>query len=265
MKENGSVAPKNEREKIPHPSVASLEMMRGEVGPEKEVVLSDGEKKFVRLVEKGGGLLGVKDKEEWAGILNHSLLVRRIATHLGQELKAAGQDVNLETISEASLLHDVGRRSEDEEEQYREWQGPVEDHTRKGARMLKEAGFSPEITDTIASHHFPTRMKDVDTLEKKLLFYADRRVSQDIVSLEKRVNNDSERWVAEGMIGQEDMVKSCELASQVEREIFAQLDIEPEDLQNLPMPKIEKYLRSWIERNLEDRVIKYFRGLQKES
>ena len=50
MRENRS---KNEKVAIPNPSVESLEIMRGKLGPEKEVVLSDGEKKFVRFVEKG--------------------------------------------------------------------------------------------------------------------------------------------------------------------------------------------------------------------
>ena len=162
-------------------------------------------------------------------------------------------------------MHDVGKRSEEEEEKYREWQGPVETHPRKGAGMLKETGFSDEITETVASHHFPTKMEEIDTWEKKLLFYADRRASQNIMSLEERVANDGDRWVAEGMISRDDLEKTCELAREVEREIFAQLDIKPEDVQNLPMPEIEKYLRSWVERNLEDRAIKYFRGLQKES
>ena len=61
------------------------------------------------------------------------------------------------------------------------------------------------------------------------------------------------------------MDKMKEVAKDVEQEIFSKLDIEPNDILDLPAPRVEKYLRAIVERNLEDRAIKFFRGLEKNK
>lgn len=241
------------KEKIPFPSSKSLETMRGEVSEEKEIVLGSGEKKFVRLVEKGGGLIGVPDKKEWAGVLNHSLLVRRVATYLAQELKAAGEDVDLGVVGEAALLHDIGRRKEEE------GAGP---HPQEGAKILKKARFSDKISEIVEAPHFPGRKDELDNWEKKIVFYADLRAGQNIISLDDRLKDITERWIPDKKITQEEMDRTKKIAQDIEQEIFSKLDIKADDILDIPAPRVERYLRAIVERNLEDRAIKFFRGLE---
>ncbi len=248
------------KERIPFPSSKGLEAMKGKVSEEQEIVLGSGEKKFIRLVEQGGGLIGVPDKKEWAGILNHALLVRRLATCLAQELKASGEDINLEIVSEAALLHDIGRRQEDERIWYKKEPGAVGSHAREGAKILEEVDLSKEISETVKAHYFP--QQPLDNWEKKLVFYADSRAGQSIEPLNERLEDIEKRWVPK-KISQEEMNQTKKIAQDIEQEIFSKLDIGPDDVLDLSVPRVERYLRTIIERNLEDRAIKFFRGLEK--
>lgn len=252
------------KEKIPFPSSGGLEIMRGKVSEEKEIVLGEGEKKFVRLVEQGGGLLGVPDKKEWAGILNHSLIVRRVATYLARELKAAGENVNLEVVGEGALLHDIGRRQEDERIWYKKEPGAAGSHAQEGVKILKGAGFSKEISDIAETHSFPQK-EELDSWEKKLVFYADTRVAQSIISLSDRFKDAEKRWVLNGKVTREKMDKRKKIAQDIEQEIFSKLEVKPDGILNLPMSRVERYLRTIIERNLEDRAIKFFRDLEERK
>lgn len=251
----------SKREIIPPPSPQSLEAMRGKVSEKKEVVLGSGEKKFVRLIKEGGGLLGVPDKKEWAWALNHALITRRVATYLARKLKAAGEDIDLETVGEAALLHDIGRRKEKEEILYDREHKAIESHPKKGAKILRKAGFSEKIAKIVETPHFPQK-KELDNWEKKIVFYSDLRAGQDIVSLDDRLDDIAERWIPDKKLTKKEMSRAKEMAKDVEQEIFSKLDITPNDILDLPAPRVEKYLRTVVGRNLEDRAIKFFRGLE---
>ncbi len=248
------------RERIPFPSSKGLETMKGEVSGEKEVILGSGEKKFVRLVEKGGGLIGVPDKKEWAEILNHSLIVTRVANYLARELKQAGEDIDLKLVNESALLHDVGKRYE-QQAKHKEDSDTVGSHAQEGARVLKDENFSEEIVDIVKAHYFPQRKEEMDTWEKKIVFYADSRVGQSTVLLDERLEDIEKRWVP-NKITQETMDKTKKIAQDIEQEIFSKLEIKPNEISNLPAPRVERYLRTIVERNLEDRAIKFFRELE---
>ena len=235
--------------------------MKGKVSEKQEVVLESGEKKLVNRVIKGGGLFGVPDKQEWAGILNHVLLARRVAVYLAQELKAAGEDSDLKLVSEAASLHDIDRRREDERIWYDHNLKAAGSHAQEGARILIEDGFSKEIAEIVGAHHFPQEKKELDTWEKKVVIYAELRATQKIISFEDRMDDLEKRWVP-NKLTQKELDTTRNLVKNIEQEMFSKLVIEPNDILDIPMPLDERYLRTAIEHDVEEEVIEYFRDLE---
>jgi putative nucleotidyltransferase with HDIG domain len=109
-------------------------------------------------------------------IIRHSVTVADLAVNIAAKIQQRGIDVNLALVKAASLLHDIKRLSSD--------------HSRDGARFLKEAGFI-QVAEIVRKHG----LKDLNlgvqprTLEEKIVFYADKRVAEDqIVSIRERFN-----------------------------------------------------------------------------
>ncbi|MGD0576723.1 MAG: HD domain-containing protein [Candidatus Staskawiczbacteria bacterium] len=101
---------------------------------------------------------------------DHVVRVYNMAVHL-----AKGEDVDLEVIKIAALLHDIGGKKETDDPTGKT------DHAIESAKMskpiLKKLGFSAEkinhICDCIISHRYKTENQP-KTLEAKILFDADK-------------------------------------------------------------------------------------------
>ena len=107
-------------------------------------------------------------------IIRHSVTVADLAVNIAAKLQQRGININLALVKAASLLHDIKRLSSD--------------HSRDGARFLKDAGFI-HVAAIVRKHG----LKDLNlgvhpqTLEEKIVFYADKRVAEDrIVSIRER-------------------------------------------------------------------------------
>jgi len=107
-------------------------------------------------------------------VISHSVTVADLAVNIAAKLQQRGINVNLALVKAASLLHDIKRLSSD--------------HSRDGARFLKDAGFI-HVAEIVRKHG----LKDLNlgvhpqTLEEKIVFYADKRVAEDrIVSIRER-------------------------------------------------------------------------------
>ena len=100
---------------------------------------------------------------------DHTMRVYNLCIHIGKKEKA-----NLEILKLSSLLHDIGRKEEDNAN------GKI-CHAEKGAEMagkiLKKYNYNPEkikkIIHCIASHRFRGKTSP-KTLEAKILFDADK-------------------------------------------------------------------------------------------
>lgn len=97
----------------------------------------------------------------------HTMRVYRLCLHIGKKEKA-----DLEVLQLAALLHDIGRREEDEK------RGKI-CHAEKGAKIaekiLKKFSYNkiPEVLHCIRSHRF--RGKNIPiSKEAKILFDADK-------------------------------------------------------------------------------------------
>lgn len=102
--------------------------------------------------------------------MDHIMRVYNTCTHL-----AEGEDVDMETIKVAALLHDIARVKEDAD------QTGSTDHALVGAEMaapiLRELGFLEDkikhIQNCIITHRYRTGNRP-ETMEAKILFDADK-------------------------------------------------------------------------------------------
>lgn len=89
--------------------------------------------------------------------LQHTLEVVNIAKALAEEVGA-----DLELVSVAALLHDIGKVKTVEEGQG--------SHTEIGRRLLKKAGFSEELIHASMAHH---KDEEFNSIEAALIYVAD--------------------------------------------------------------------------------------------
>jgi len=189
--------------------------------------------------------------EEWVTPLHvreHCRQVARVAQQIGDSYARAGEIMNMNLLVNACLLHDLCRlcdfktldRDRFEEavtdEKWAKWVKMREQykgihHADIGDQFLKEKGYH-ETAECVRLHKFVAighEQAAFDTLEKKITYYADKRVKHtEIVTLEERFRDGRIRHTG-GFTDQEKaMGRTIEKrAFELERELFDQLDIEP--------------------------------------
>ncbi|OIO23751.1 hypothetical protein AUJ65_02925 [Candidatus Micrarchaeota archaeon CG1_02_51_15] len=118
-------------------------------------------------------------------ILRHIEQVRRVAVFLALRMRERGFSVDVALVEAGALLHDLDKHLTS---------GEPSKHGEIGAEMLSELGC-PEVASIILKHcklgHSPLQ----DTLEEKLVRYADMRVKHDcVVSVSERFDYLKERY-----------------------------------------------------------------------
>ena len=150
-----------------------------------------------------------------ANILDHMNVVRDIAVLLAKKLNEKNIKVDVEAVEAGALLHDMCKLSN---------RG---DHEEAAAAMLKERGY-PEVAEIVrlhGGHH----LQDLKTWEEKLVSYADKRVMHDkIVGVHERNADTIERYPQYA----EQLAEHEKLAMDIEKEIFASLDITPDQVKD---------------------------------
>ena len=128
------------------------------------------------------GLL--KDYEVPENVVRHSLAVAALAIDIAKKfnLNHKGIEINIPLLEAAAILHDIAR-------------GRPGDHVLEGAKILTELGYN-EVAETARTHglyHFPDIKPE--TIEQKILFYADKRVMEDkVVSINERFEDYKNRY-----------------------------------------------------------------------
>lgn len=175
-------------------------------------------------------------------VRQHMKSVARVAIFFSTQLLAAGISIHKEAATAAALLHDLVRVTEWEridlkyftkkpspqelrvwEEQRQQWP-PHIPHASINASLLREE--YPFIADIIAVHSFSS-IDLLDSWEKKILYYSDRRVAHtNIVTLEERLHEGSKRY------GKTEDSAFLQRIFDLEKEIFSYLPIQREDTEN---------------------------------
>lgn len=173
-------------------------------------------------------LLLALDPPDW--LLRHSSAVAEVAAFLAERVAASGQDANRPLVEAAALLHDVDKALSLEH--------PLKSlrHGAAGARWLSERGFA-ELAAAVANH--PVSLLSDDrhysawnasaSLEERIVAYADKRATQQLVSLEQRFGEWLERYPDK----QDATLRARGRAEELERQVCAAAQVEPREVVRL--------------------------------
>ncbi|MBT5016627.1 HD domain-containing protein [Candidatus Peregrinibacteria bacterium] len=172
----------------------------------------------------------------------HCLQVARIGQLLGEKLIEKGLEVDLKLVWLAGLAHDFIRIIDFKDvpadlgtqEDQIVW-GKLRStykghHADVGAQILEEMGEST-LAQIVQKHKYCAILNNPpQTWEEKIIYYADKRVTHnDIVDLQERLNEGYERNFANQPITEEEKERRQAIIA-LEKEIFDQIDLTPEDV-----------------------------------
>ena len=151
-------------------------------------------------------------------IIRHTLVVNKIAVFLAKKLKEKGENVNIDLVDRASLLHDIKK--------WESIQNKTDaSHGEIGENFLKDR--YPEIAELVRKHML-YEVVDLKTWEEKIICYADKRVNHDkIVSLKQRFDYINKRYPPKNKKLRK---KVYDKYFELEKEIFEKLDTSPDIL-----------------------------------
>lgn len=150
----------------------------------------------------------------------HSRLVGAIGALLAGARAKAGDRVDVEAVTLAAYLHDIGRSPL--------VKGDPREHNELSALILAAEGL-PRCVEPARRHAIYTVLDPATTprsLEEKLVYIADRRGGMEILSLEDRARETGERHPR--FAGE--IERAIPIALGIEREVFAGLPFGPSEL-----------------------------------
>jgi putative nucleotidyltransferase with HDIG domain len=157
-------------------------------------------------------------------ILEHMLVVNKLANHLAKKLKAAGLKIDLDVVDRAALVHDIAKSEELKTDRAK---GKDDIHHIIGEEILKKEGY-PELGKVVRRHSL-RELSKLETWEEKVVNYADTRVKHtDVVSLRERLDDLNKRY----NIPLKDRAPERDIFA-LEEEIYDKLDEKPEDLKKV--------------------------------
>ncbi|MHB8927713.1 MAG: HD domain-containing protein [Bacillota bacterium] len=121
------------------------------------------------------------------GAWSHVTTVAAVAVFLAEELKRRGRPVRVDVVRAAALLHDIGKAPGAPRDA---------DHAAASARIAAERGYA-ELVEPIRRHIVHSVLDPEaapQTLEEKLVYYADKLVARDYVGLEGRFRELKRRY-----------------------------------------------------------------------
>ena len=150
----------------------------------------------------------------------HSVVVGRIASRLAQAQADRGADLDPAVIGLGGYLHDIGK-------------SPLVAHDGREHHLLGPLVLAAEGLPALAElsrRHPVYAPRDPAiaprTLAEKIVYYADRRGGQRVVTLEERIDEQLSRFPAAASERQADL----RAAQLIEAELFQGIDLRPEDL-----------------------------------
>jgi putative nucleotidyltransferase with HDIG domain len=172
-------------------------------------------------------ILRALNPTDW--LIGHSAAVADIAAFLADAIDGQGHAIHVPLAEAAALLHDIDKSFPADHELK-----PLP-HGEGGAAWLRANGYD-ELAGSVANHpvtrladdeHYFIWMADA-TVEERVVAYADKRATQDLVSLDARFD----RWVKRH--GDTDAMRVArERAKQLEQDICAAAGIDPSEVERL--------------------------------
>ena len=192
--------------------------------------------------------------DDWATpkhVRAHIKQVTNVAMQIGEAYVKRGEIVDLNLLYAAGMLHDINRvcdfktlerdnfKEDITDEKWEKWEECRRQykgihHADIAHEQLTKLGF-PEVAELVRLHrslNIINEPESYDTPEKKILYYADKRVKHDeIVDLKERFRDGRERYGGFDGIEERKLFEKVEkLTYQLEKELFGQIDLKPEDI-----------------------------------
>ncbi len=192
--------------------------------------------------------------EEWSTPVHvraHCSQVAKVGLQVAEAYIRLGEIIDSNLIYTSCMLHDMARvcdfriiertkfQEEVSEEKWQRWlalreQYQGQHHANIAAKALTTRGFA-ETAEVIRLHKFTNLLDEFDaytSVEKMILYYADKRVKHDqIVTLAERFNDGRARYDQYNTPEDKIRFKEVEKRTQaLERFLFKPIDIEPEDI-----------------------------------
>jgi HD superfamily phosphodiesterase len=150
----------------------------------------------------------------------HSRLVGTIGNTLARARAAAGDVVDVDIVTLAAFLHDIGKSPL--------VAGDARQHNELSALILAAEGLAACVEP--ARRHPIYSVLDASTmprtLEEKIVFVADRRGGMTVESVEERAKGTATRHPKFAT----EIARAIPLAKEIEREVFAGLPFRPDEL-----------------------------------
>jgi len=150
----------------------------------------------------------------------HSVVVGRLATQLAAAHATAGAPIDVRAVGLGGYLHDIGKSPL--------VVGDGRDHSVLGPLVLAAEGLPDQVE--LSRRHPVYAPRDPltapRTLAEKIVYYADRRGGQQVVTLEERIDEQLSRFPELARLRDADLA----MAKAIEAEVFAGIALRPEDL-----------------------------------
>jgi 5'-deoxynucleotidase YfbR-like HD superfamily hydrolase len=184
---------------------------------------------------KEAGLLG-KENENWRNVSEHSLVAGALAGFLARKLEDKDQDINVELVESAAILHDVSKRidvesgvrydAEKKKGQLIKFFKKF-DYPQEFIEMVSYAGRVPEIFSEGEEQNKAIAQKPIEQL---IIAYADARIRNvNVVSLQEAREKNKEKVPKDKYFYD----KWFDFYKKVESHIFEKIDdIKPEEIDN---------------------------------
>ncbi len=119
------------------------------------------------------------------GIVRHSVKVAEVARFIAERLVARGERVDIPSLVAGALLHDVGKSAA-----YKRLR--ARNHAEASAEIIVREGLPPVVARIAERHILDSVLSPASypsTWEEKVVFYADKVVTQRLVSLHERFSD----------------------------------------------------------------------------
>ena len=155
----------------------------------------------------------------------HSFKVEQVARIIAKEIKKSGINISLKKVTAGALMHDIAKTM---------CLGSTEDHAARGREICIENNFI-EIAEIVGEHiQLESYEPDDKVNEKEIIYYSDKRVNHnEVVPLEKRLAYLLDRYAKNEKVLIQRIEANFRKCREVEKKIFLNLDLSPEDLTEL--------------------------------
>jgi len=184
-------------------------------------------------------------------VQGHIKKTTEVAMKIAEAYIRQGEIINLNLIYPSAMMHDIARvcdfykldksnfKEKITKEKLERWEEMRErykdiHHADIASEFFRKLGYkkTAECIYVHKSRVLATEPERIDTLEKKIVYYSDKRVKHDeVVPLKERFRDGWERYGEHDDTGTKKLFKEVEKRTfTLEKELFEGLDIKPEDL-----------------------------------